>query len=248
MLFVGHPDRLPARDAERVLRPGPRARPSSSTSTSQASPCPPGSACASGSLDPSHVILATGVPAECAHGSIRISLGRENTMEDIALHAACAAAASSGASGTCPLRMQGGSNGTWRTGHTTDKVLGPLHAPARTSCEDEKAYYADGRGMTGNIKCGDQMMVVIKVDKAKGTITDCKWKTFGCASAIASTSVLSEMVKGMKLEDGLQALAQGHQQGAGRPARAQDPLLACWATRPCGPPSTTTIERSGMDG
>ncbi len=42
-----------------------------------------GSACASGSLDPSHVILATGLPPECAHGSIRISLGRENTMEDI---------------------------------------------------------------------------------------------------------------------------------------------------------------------
>jgi cysteine desulfurase len=42
-----------------------------------------GSACASGSLDPSHVILATGLPAECAHGSIRISLGRENTDEDI---------------------------------------------------------------------------------------------------------------------------------------------------------------------
>lgn len=43
-----------------------------------------GSACASGSLDPSHVIMATGVPVENAHGSIRISLGRENTMEDVA--------------------------------------------------------------------------------------------------------------------------------------------------------------------
>ncbi|MBW2333732.1 MAG: aminotransferase class V-fold PLP-dependent enzyme [Deltaproteobacteria bacterium] len=42
-----------------------------------------GSACASGSLDPSHVILATGLPAECAHGSIRISLGRENTREEV---------------------------------------------------------------------------------------------------------------------------------------------------------------------
>ena len=42
-----------------------------------------GSACASGSLDPSHVILATGLPAECAHGSIRMSMGRENTMEDV---------------------------------------------------------------------------------------------------------------------------------------------------------------------
>jgi len=42
-----------------------------------------GSACASGSLEPSHVILATGVGAELAHGSIRISMGRENTADDI---------------------------------------------------------------------------------------------------------------------------------------------------------------------
>jgi cysteine desulfurase len=42
-----------------------------------------GSACASGSLEPSHVLLATGLPMECAHGSIRISLGRENTADEI---------------------------------------------------------------------------------------------------------------------------------------------------------------------
>lgn len=42
-----------------------------------------GSACASGSLDPSHVLLATGLSAERAHGSIRISLGRDNTMEEV---------------------------------------------------------------------------------------------------------------------------------------------------------------------
>jgi cysteine desulfurase len=42
-----------------------------------------GSACASGSLDPSHVLLATGVDAERAHGSIRVSLGRDNTMEEV---------------------------------------------------------------------------------------------------------------------------------------------------------------------
>lgn len=41
-----------------------------------------GSACASGSLDPSHVLMATGMPVERAHGSIRVSLGRTNTMED----------------------------------------------------------------------------------------------------------------------------------------------------------------------
>jgi len=42
-----------------------------------------GSACASGSLDPSHVLLATGLPAEKAHGSIRISMGRDNTESDV---------------------------------------------------------------------------------------------------------------------------------------------------------------------
>jgi cysteine desulfurase len=42
-----------------------------------------GSACASGSLDPSHVLLATGLPIELAHDSIRVSLGRDNTMKDV---------------------------------------------------------------------------------------------------------------------------------------------------------------------
>jgi nitrogen fixation protein NifU and related proteins len=59
----------------------------------------------------------------------------------------------------------------------------------------------DGVGMEGNLQCGDQMMVVIMVDKEKEIITDCQWKTYGCASAIASTSVLSEMVKGRTLDD-----------------------------------------------
>ena len=66
---------------------------------------------------------------------------------------------------------------------------------------DEENYEDDGRGIVGNMKCGDQMMFAIKVDKEKGVITDCKWKTYGCASAIASTSILSEMVKDMPLEE-----------------------------------------------
>ena len=65
---------------------------------------------------------------------------------------------------------------------------------------DADKYPDDGKGIVGNIKCGDEMMVVIKVDKAKNIITDCKWKTYGCASAIASTSILSEMVKGMSVD------------------------------------------------
>jgi nitrogen fixation protein NifU and related proteins len=67
--------------------------------------------------------------------------------------------------------------------------------------DDESKFIEDGRGIVGNIKCGDQMLMLIKVDKQKELITDCKWKTYGCASAIASTSVLSEMVKGKKLDE-----------------------------------------------
>ena len=70
----------------------------------------------------------------------------------------------------------------------------------RNVLSDENKYADDGKGIVGNIKCGDEMMVVIKVDKAKNIITDCKWKTYGCASAIASTSILSEMVKGMSVD------------------------------------------------
>lgn len=68
----------------------------------------------------------------------------------------------------------------------------------RNILENEETYEEDGKGIVGNIKCGDQMMVVIKVKD--DTIIDCKWKTYGCASAIASTSMLSEVVKGMTLE------------------------------------------------
>ncbi len=71
----------------------------------------------------------------------------------------------------------------------------------RNVLEDEEPYQDDGKGIVGNMKCGDEMLIVIKVDKEKGIITDCKWKTYGCASAIASTSILSEMVIGMTLED-----------------------------------------------
>lgn len=68
----------------------------------------------------------------------------------------------------------------------------------RNILEDEEKYAPDGRGVVGNLKCGDQMLVAIKVTDNK--ISDCRWKTYGCASAIASTSILSEAVKGMELE------------------------------------------------
>ena len=57
---------------------------------------------------------------------------------------------------------------------------------------DEKNYVADGVGVVGSPACGDMMAVWIKVT-ATGRISECVWRTFGCASAIASTSMMSLM-------------------------------------------------------
>ena len=58
---------------------------------------------------------------------------------------------------------------------------------------DEENYESDGIGIVGSPACGDMMVVWIKVDREKGRIKECKWRTFGCASAIASTSMMSVM-------------------------------------------------------
>ncbi len=57
-----------------------------------------------------------------------------------------------------------------------------------------------GTGMVGAPACGDVMKLQIKVDEATGVITDARFKTYGCGSAIASSSLITEMVKGMTLD------------------------------------------------
>lgn len=66
---------------------------------------------------------------------------------------------------------------------------------------DESAFDYDAVGMVGNPVCGDQMRMYIKVKGGK--IADIRWKTYGCASAIASTSALSELAKGKTLDEAL---------------------------------------------
>ncbi len=81
----------------------------------------------------------------------------------------------------------------------TEKLKEHFMSP-KNIMQGENTDEFDGVGMEGNLQCGDQMMVVIKVDRETEVITDCQWKTYGCASAIASTSILSEMVKGKTLD------------------------------------------------
>lgn len=60
---------------------------------------------------------------------------------------------------------------------------------------------ADAVGEVGNAKCGDIMRMYLKIND--GIITDVKFKTYGCASAIATSSIATEMIKGHKIEDAI---------------------------------------------
>jgi nitrogen fixation NifU-like protein len=65
----------------------------------------------------------------------------------------------------------------------------------------DKSDTSIGTGMVGAPACGDVMKLQIKVDKLTGIITDAKFKTYGCGSAIASSSLVTEWVKGKTLDE-----------------------------------------------
>ena len=80
----------------------------------------------------------------------------------------------------------------------SDKVMDHFMNPRNVGKIDD----ADGVGEVGNAKCGDIMKIYIKVDN--NIITDVKFNTFGCGSAIASSSMATEMIKGKSLDDALE--------------------------------------------
>jgi NifU-like protein involved in Fe-S cluster formation len=82
-----------------------------------------------------------------------------------------------------------GRSGTWiYSDIVKDHFLKP-----RNLLLNESKYEYDGEGQVGSMACGDVMKVWIKVNKKTNKIISCKWRTFGCASAIASTSMISVM-------------------------------------------------------
>ena len=83
----------------------------------------------------------------------------------------------------------------------SDKVIDHYENPRNVGTFD-KNDESVGTGMVGAPACGDVMRLQIKVND-EGTIEDAKFKTYGCGSAIASSSLITEWVKGKSLDDAL---------------------------------------------
>src|SRR6185437_3390728 len=84
----------------------------------------------------------------------------------------------------------------------SDKVLDHYNHPRNVGSLDKSSSQV-GTGMVGAPECGDVMKLQIKVNEESGLIEDAKFKTFGCGSAIASSSLATEWLKGKTVDEAL---------------------------------------------
>ena len=85
----------------------------------------------------------------------------------------------------------------------SDKVLDHYNNPRNVGSMDKNSPYV-GTGMVGAPECGDVMKLQVKVNPETGVIEDAKFKTFGCGSAIASSSLATEWLKGKTVDEALE--------------------------------------------
>jgi nitrogen fixation NifU-like protein len=84
----------------------------------------------------------------------------------------------------------------------SEKVIDHYQNPKNVGTLDKNSKNV-GTGLVGAPECGDVMRLQIEVDDATGMITDAKFKTFGCGSAIASSSLATEWLKGKSIDQAL---------------------------------------------
>lgn len=82
----------------------------------------------------------------------------------------------------------------------SEKVLDHFKNPRNVGVLNKEAKNV-GTGLVGAPECGDVMRLQIEVDESTGLIRDAKFKTFGCGSAIASSSLATEWLKGKSLDE-----------------------------------------------
>ena len=89
----------------------------------------------------------------------------------------------------------------------SDKVIqhyeNPHNVGSFGTTKDVKARKDIGVGVVGAPECGDVMQIQVQIDDATGTIKDAKFKCFGCGSAIASSSLATEWIKGKNIDEAL---------------------------------------------
>ena len=120
----------------------------------------------------------------------------------------------------------------------SDKVVDHYNNPRNVGTLDKSAAEV-GTGLVGAPECGDVMRLQIQVNPETQVIEDAKFKTFGCGSAIASSSLATEWVKGKTVDRGAGDLEYGYREGAVA-SSGEDSLFG--ARRRCDPRGDRRLE------